>query len=492
MAIKTAIGTICNQASPDQNQNLEEKKGPETGQFPIRGVDKRTGIPNKKDVVKRYYKALWFTLAINLSIVLAELFVAPIHAANHWQGVLGYILGAIHILNLPGFSAADYASARFNHRLTWESLAISTTVSTLFWLAVAAVCIRFKHRIRTPGHIALLFSRPQNPIKRTIASGAVDPGPLDRRRSSSPVPPGVERRAPLIRANKRALSRRRLLLGTSRGAAAASLATAAYSFFVESRWFEITHRRIGIKNLSPGLNGLRIVQLTDIHHSQWMSIAWVRQIVEAANDLSPDIVALTGDYVYRGVEYVAPVTNELARLTPRIATLAVLGNHDWSDGGGELTKRLFAAQHIPVIDNTRRYITPTRKLAASARQGLCIAGVGDLWEDKCLYDDALGDVPGGMPRILLSHNPDVAEEPEFLASGHRVDLMLSGHTHGGQISLPGIGAPVTNSAHGQKYTKGLVQGPACPVFISKGLGMTVIPVRLGVRPEIAVVELRCA
>jgi len=267
---------------------------------------------------------------------------------------------------------------------------------------------------------------------------------------------------------------------------------AAYSFFAEPRWFEITHHKIPIKNLSPGLNGLRIVQLTDIHHSQWMSIAWVRQIVDATNNLAPDIVALTGDYVYRGIEYVAPVTKELARLSPRIGTLAVLGNHDWSDGGGELTKRLFTSEKIPLIDNTRRYITPSRKLVPSAREGLCIAGVGDLWEDKCLYDDALANVPGGMPRILLSHNPDVAEEPAFLESGHRVDLMLSGHTHGGQISIPGIGAPVTNSAHGQKYAKGLVQGPNCPVFISKGLGMTVMPIRLGVRPEIAVIELQSA
>ena len=268
--------------------------------------------------------------------------------------------------------------------------------------------------------------------------------------------------------------------------------SAHWALFAEPRWFEITHRRIPIENLSPGLDGLRIVQLTDIHHSQWMSIAWVRQIVQAANDLAPDLVALTGDYVYRGLEYVAPVAHELAHLTPRIATLAVLGNHDWSDGGGDLTKRLFAAEHIPLIDNTRRYITPTRRLSPSAREGLCIAGVGDLWEDKCLYDDALANVPGGMPRILLAHNPDTAEDPDFLKSGHRVDLMLSGHTHGGQISLPGIGAPVTNSAYGQKYARGLIQGPACPVFISKGLGMTVIPVRWGVRPEIAVIELRSA
>lgn len=434
--------------------------------------------------MKRYYKALWFAIAINLLIVVSQLIVAPIHASNRWQGLLGFVLGAVQILNLPGFTASSYIAVRFNHNLDSANFTIALAINMLFWLAGSSVYIRFKYRIKKPQSQSLLASRPEPSEKFA--------GPLDRRQKRSLIAPAIERRAPLIRANKRALTRRRLLLHSTRAATTAVSSMAAYSFFAEPRWFEITHHKIPIRNLSPGLNGLRIVQLTDIHHSQWMSIAWVRQIIDATNALAPDIVALTGDYVYRGIEYVAPVTEELARLKPNIGTLAVLGNHDWSDGGGELTKRLFAAEKIPLIDNTRRYITPTRNLVASAREGLCIAGVGDLWEDKCLYDDALGNIPGGMPRILLSHNPDAAEDPAFLESGHRVDLMLSGHTHGGQISLPGIGAPVTNSAYGQKYAQGLVQGPNCPVFISKGLGMTVMPIRLGVRPEIAVIELGCA
>jgi len=84
----------------------------------------------------------------------------------------------------------------------------------------------------------------------------------------------------------------------------------------------------------------------------------------------------------------------------------------------------------------------------------------------------------------------VAEERELIESGHRVDLMLSGHTHGGQVCLPGIGTPVTNSAYGQRYAQGLVAGPLCPVYVSRGLGMTVMPIRVGVRPEIAVIDLR--
>jgi hypothetical protein len=278
-------------------------------------------------------------------------------------------------------------------------------------------------------------------------------------------------------------------VGGGRAVAASGAGLGAWAFLVESRWFEVTRRQIPIANLPPSLDGLRIVQLTDIHHCRWTSVQWLRGIVDATNALAPDVVALTGDYVYRGLQYVEPAAMELGKLRARIGVVGVMGNHDWWQNG-ELTKLAFARAGIPLIDNARRFVTPDRKLVASSKSGLCLAGVGDFWEDVCLYDDALGGVPGGMPRVLLSHNPDVAEQSEFVASGHRVDLMLSGHTHGGQVRLPGIGTPVTNSVYGQKYASGLVEGPVCPVYVSRGLGMTAMPIRFGVRPEIAVIELR--
>jgi uncharacterized protein len=395
----------------------------------------------------RYHYALWSGLVVAALIAVAELAAAPVHAAGRGQDFLGYFLGAAHLLNLPGFTAAALAGLIPRAEWTGRGLALAITVSGLFWGVVVAIVIRIGRK----------FERPEPP-------------------SAEP-----NRDEPM-------LSRRRLLLGGGRTVAAAGLGVGAWSFFGEARWFEITRRQIAIKGLSPGLNNLRIVQLSDIHHGPWMSLAWVRQIIDAANALAPDVVALTGDYIYNGVDYVQPMALELARLCARVGVVGVMGNHDWW-GGGELMKSAFAKEGVPLIDNARVFVTPQRRLVQRASEGLCIAGVGDLWEDKCLYEKALGGVPGGMPRILLSHNPDVAEESQFLQSGYRVDLMLSGHTHGGQISLPGIGAPVTNSAFGQKYAKGLVAGPVCPVFISRGLGMTVMPVRVGVRPEISVIEL---
>jgi predicted MPP superfamily phosphohydrolase len=395
--------------------------------------------------VRKYALPLCFALAVTALVAFADLVVAPLHAAGRAQGVLGRFLGFVHVLNMPGFTASGLVGLRPRGTWTWMGFASALPVTLTFWFVAALILTRLRQR----------------------PSETANDQPAER-------PTGISRRA--------------LILGGTRALTASGIGLGAYGFFGESRWFEITRRQVRINGLPSELDGLRLVHLTDIHHCSWTSTAWLRQIVEATNGLGADVVALTGDYVYRGLDYVRPAAVELARLRPRIGVVGVMGNHDWWENG-ELTKWAFEKEGVPLIDNARRFVTRDRRLVPWSKDGLCLAGVGDLWEDKCLYDDALGGVAGGVPRVLLSHNPDVAEEPGFLASGHRVDLMLSGHTHGGQVRVPGLGAPVTNSAYGQKYAQGLVDGPVCPVFISRGLGTTVVPVRIGVRPEIAVIEL---
>jgi hypothetical protein len=279
------------------------------------------------------------------------------------------------------------------------------------------------------------------------------------------------------------------LLAASAGVVAAG--GVGYVTSVATRNYEITRRTIAIRGLPPELAGLRIVQLTDIHHGPWIPLSHVRGVVSATNELHADLVLLTGDYVHRSPAYIEPVAAVLGGLRARIGVLGVLGNHDWWESA-PITRKAFAAAGIPLIDNARRFVTSDRTLAAEADAGLCIAGVGDYYEDRQLYGEALGGVPDAVPRILLSHNPDVAEDPAFLSSGLRVDLMLSGHTHGGQIYVPGLGTPGVPSRYGQKYASGLVQGPACPVYICRGVGHTVLPVRIGVPPEVAVIELETA
>jgi predicted MPP superfamily phosphohydrolase len=432
---------------------------------------------------------LWFGFALTAAVALSDLVLSPIHASGRAQRPLGYILGASHLVNMPGFTFSGLLGLRPRDSWTLRAFAVAIVIDLLFWTAVAVAGLRLWRRLTGSPHPA-----PQPAPEPTPVEPHLTHDPRRGRASGAPAtdpPPRIPPPSPRRRAGDAALSRRALLAHGTRTLAASGVGLGTYALLAQGRWFDVTRRQVPITGLSPALDGLRIVHLTDIHHSRWMSLQWLRQIVDAANALNPDVVALTGDYVYRGLEYVHPAARELARLRPRVGTVGVMGNHDWWQNG-ELTQWAYAKEGIPLIDNTRRYITPDRKLVPSAREGLCLAGVGDLWTDVCLYDDALAGVPGGMPRILLSHNPDVAEEPAFLASGHRVDLMLSGHTHGGQIRLPALGTPITSSRYGSKYASGLIAGPACPVFVSKGLGMTGMPIRWGVRPEIALLELRTA
>src|SRR5207253_1722537 len=109
------------------------------------------------------------------------------------------------------------------------------------------------------------------------------------------------------------ISRRRLMVGSGRAVAGAGLALGSWGLFAEPRWFEVTRRQIAIKGLPAELDRLRIVQLSDIHYGAWMSLWWVRQVIDATNSLTPDLVLLTGDYVYHGPAYVRPVARELTR-----------------------------------------------------------------------------------------------------------------------------------------------------------------------------------
>lgn len=250
----------------------------------------------------------------------------------------------------------------------------------------------------------------------------------------------------------------------------------------------ISMYEMDIIDLQPSLNGLRIVQLTDIHHGPWLPLEIVEAIVEKTNNLKPDIVALTGDYVINSPRYIRPVVDALSRLTPHVATVAVLGNHDWWEGGHAIVAA-FENSGIHLLDNTRKMLTTKRELVDDARQGICFAGVGDPWADKVDFDAALGGVPRHMPRILLSHNPDCAEDRRFLQARYRVDLMLSGHTHGGQVCFPGNRQPVLPKIRKNKYARGLIFGPQCPVYVCRGIGTAGVPLRLGSDPEIAVFDL---
>jgi uncharacterized protein len=246
--------------------------------------------------------------------------------------------------------------------------------------------------------------------------------------------------------------------------------------FLEAKWCRVRRQTVTLPNLPKPFEETTVAFLSDVHHGLFVPRSYVRSIVEMTNALKPDLVLLGGDYSY-GFPYVTPVLEDLSKLKARIGRFAVLGNHDHWDGYKENIEGLEAGG-IPLLRNAGVWV---EKGLARLR----IGGVGDLWCDKQDVARALGDTTDRDASIVLSHNPDVAETLQ----DPRVGLMLSGHTHGGQVVVPFYGAPKVPSFYGQKYLQGLVRGPACNVFISRGVGTISPPVRLFCRPEIVLLTL---
>lgn len=274
-------------------------------------------------------------------------------------------------------------------------------------------------------------------------------------------------------------SRRRFLRRSVQAALGLTGATAAYGVWEASR---ITVRRavVPLPNLPEAFAGKTIAVLADLHHGPYVGISFIREAVRLANSLRPDAFALVGDFAHSGrdaAHQIPPCLEALSRLEAPLGVFAVPGNHDLHNSG-RVYQEVVAS--TPITDLTNR----SARLSAEG-ESLWLAGVDDLWCGKPDLRQALGGVPEGAAVVLLSHNPDFAEETPDV----RVGLVLSGHTHGGQVYLPVLGSPWLPSRYGDKYRRGLVRGPASRVFVSRGLGEAGVPVRLNSPPEINLLTL---
>lgn len=268
-----------------------------------------------------------------------------------------------------------------------------------------------------------------------------------------------------------------------------------YSARVEPGWVEVVQQDVVLPRLPATLDGLSVAHLSDLHLGPYVSAERIRQAVEITNSLAPDLVALTGDFIYRSSTYSAPVAEELAALSPRHGVHAVLGNHDVWNAVYEMPRRL-AERGISVlrderlrleVDGEALWLLGIEDRGHSGSAGGSFASFSRRWRSAGeAARRLLEDVPPEEPRLLLAHNPDFTE---MLPPGE-VDLALCGHTHGGQVRLPLIGAPIVPSVFGQKYVSGLVQGPATQVYVTRGIGVTPPPVRFRCRPEVTLLLLR--
>jgi predicted MPP superfamily phosphohydrolase len=275
----------------------------------------------------------------------------------------------------------------------------------------------------------------------------------------------------------------------------------AYGVLVAPRHIGISRFTVPLQGLPSDLDGLRVVQVSDLHAGPFFRAASVRRVVRLANACHPDLVVLTGDFVnYRSMRFFRASAPELARLKAPLGSYACLGNHDhWEDAAGVRAALRNSGVRVLVNENVR------------VGKGLYLAGVDDLMSGKPDLGRATRGIPKAAAVVLLSHNPTALP----LVSG-RPWLVLAGHTHGGQIALPFLGPRGTMRLPGirwlaywneslgvrlrggrtaavatYKYPAGWYQTGRARLYVSRGIGVNQgMPIRLNCPPEIACFTLR--
>ena len=276
---------------------------------------------------------------------------------------------------------------------------------------------------------------------------------------------------------KSPVTRRQFLNGLVAAPLVGVAVTSAYARFVEPYHYSISETDVFIRDLPERFEGFRITQLTDIHHSRILGIGDIRRMISIAQRTKPDMFVLTGDYTTTYRRFIEPCAEALSQLNAPEGVWAVLGNHDhYTDP--ELTTRALRRHRIEVMDN---FHTTVQR----GPDAIQLSGIDDWTWNAVDWTRAFSGLKPETPTILLSHQPSVLDLPQT----QNVSLILSGHTHGGQLRLPLLGAPARFATRDLKYDRGLFRKGETQLYVSSGTGVIGLPLRLGVRPEIAVLRL---
>jgi len=282
------------------------------------------------------------------------------------------------------------------------------------------------------------------------------------------------------------LTRRKFLFGGALATAGAGIGAGGYA---ESNHPELKQIEFFLARLPQAFDGYRIAQLSDFHYENHFAATPIRKAIEVVNSLRCDLVVLTGDFVTapafgyggpaarRAAEHAVPCAGLLQLLKAGEGTFAVLGNHDAASNPALVTKAL-EAHGIAVLRN--RAIPIERGTAR-----FWLAGIDDALEGAADLDAAIGKAPPGEAVVLLAHEPDFADT----VATRPVDLQLSGHSHGGQVWIPGLGAPWLPPL-GKKYPRGLYRLHNLILYTNIGIGTIRAPIRLNAPPEISLITLR--
>jgi predicted MPP superfamily phosphohydrolase len=280
------------------------------------------------------------------------------------------------------------------------------------------------------------------------------------------------------------LTRRRFILGS--GVAAAGLAL--YSGGIARHELDVVDTTIRINQLPQPFHGFRIVQLSDIHLDEFTEPLFLEHIVHRINGLSPDVVLVTGDFITRGSLTFIASRHAAHRCAEILAALkapeiyAILGNHDVAVGASLVINALRSAR-VPILVN--QYVSIER---GGSRIWIC--GAEDAETSHPDLDLTIPANPDG-PVILMVHEPDYADTVMQHPRGQFVNLVLSGHSHGGQVRIPFYG-PLILPPMGQKYVMGHFRFGNMHLYVNRGIGSVGLPFRLNCPPEITVHTLQPA
>lgn len=262
-----------------------------------------------------------------------------------------------------------------------------------------------------------------------------------------------------------------------------------YAYHVEPTWLELNRISVSVRDLAPSLVGLKIAHLTDFHYGDHIPSGFFEEALERTQAERPDVIALTGDFIDRGPRYVQKAARLFGDLKTPLGVFAVLGNHDFA---------VHTARGVRRHPNLHRIVTDALNASGvrvlrneSVRVergggGLVVAGIDDLWSLESDPHATLAHQCPKTPRVVLAHNPQSLD----LFGDHRADLVLSGHTHGGQIDWPGLGR-IFLGRKAKRWAAGLYSHNGGHVYVNKGVGFG-WRFRFGVRPEVAIFTLQSA
>ncbi len=259
------------------------------------------------------------------------------------------------------------------------------------------------------------------------------------------------------------------------------LVVAGYGILVRRRWYRVAERDVHVPGLDPRLDGLRIAQLSDLHIGTLTPRSWGLAWSRSANDRAPDLAVVTGDMVTSGTDFYEDVADVIGALRAKSGVFASMGNHDYFGAEGEPLVSMLRARGVGVLRNEGVVI---ERNGAS----LWLAAIDDTWTRRDDIASAMRHRPEGATTVLLAHDPNRFEA----AADAGADVVLSGHTHGGQIGVPFLYRVANLATFGYPYNVGLYRRGKSVIHVHPGLGTTGPPMRLGVAPEVSILTLRAS